>query len=644
MLHKSIIVFVSAVMASYGAHFTSARSGLWSDPATWAGQGVPGIEDTVRILHEVASLLDVNVGRSPSISRDTVPAITIRGGTLVVGANTRLVVRGDIRLESLSMSARATLLMYPGSSLALDSSAAAAPSAPLYRVYAPAPLGNYPRVYLYGTRDKPIRVQSVGSTHLFTEPAGNSLDVRIEHAVIEDCGTLTDGCIKHRIASGDGTDGLILQHVTMRRTSGVKQSYHAATSPANGGDVFVLHDVKTFDTISDPARSGYVYSQTKGSVYTTASQPLTTGRREITECYFDMGFPAASILAGFSIRNSVFDRYPPAVNASNGVIDGSKTWALAENNVYRALNMTARGVHGSIKDLYFYGDTRSNGRGNPHGLIVGIKGDTTIDGMTFEYGDSAVDPNGLVQQPYPLTGGPWNYTYTWRHNLMLPSSYDSIPTKTSSILVNNGLSQPSVRLVLENNTFMVSGNVAQTNYFNETGIAPAGSIRVFRSNLAWDVRPGRSYMITVNTFRSTSPANALDPAGTDYNACWNCMVTSPARWAGSTSNGTVYDVPTTDVIPGPHDVVNADPYFIDPTRNIKRWVERRTGLPPFAGTIDQAMQYLASGPGSIKDRIADLQRFVRIGYMPRSAAYIGTAHDGGTIGAVAADLSISNED
>src|SRR5690606_6427883 len=104
------IVLVN-VVSGFGAHFSSARVGTWNDSSTWGGAGVPQNGDTVRISHEVSILSSVIVGHSPSVSRDAVPAITMRGGSLIVGSTGSLTVRGDIRLESLSSTARATLLM-----------------------------------------------------------------------------------------------------------------------------------------------------------------------------------------------------------------------------------------------------------------------------------------------------------------------------------------------------------------------------------------------------------------------------------------------------------------------------------------------------------------------------------------------------
>jgi hypothetical protein len=74
--------------------------------------------------------------------------------------------------------------------------------------------------------------------------------------------------------------------------------------------------------------------------------------------------------------------------------------------------------------------------------------------------------------------------------------------------------------------------------------------------------------------------------------------------------------------------------FVDPGRNIKRWIESRMGLPPNSGTISDAMGYLANGPGAMQDRIADLLNWVRGGFAPQNRAYWASAYDGGDIGAV----------
>lgn len=74
--------------AAHAATITSAASGDWDDPATWAGGGVPGTGDTAKISgHAVALVADV-----------TVTSVEIEGGGTLALNGSKLTSSGDVTL------------------------------------------------------------------------------------------------------------------------------------------------------------------------------------------------------------------------------------------------------------------------------------------------------------------------------------------------------------------------------------------------------------------------------------------------------------------------------------------------------------------------------------------------------------------
>jgi hypothetical protein len=671
----AVVLSCIAPLQACAATYTSVRHGMWSDPQTWGGMGVPRMNDNAVIRHSVVVDTDTIVGTSPSSDKLSAAAAihisntngTSDRGELTVAAGVTLRALGDIRMESSNRGDfHALYLMGAGSRLIFDSSAASDPSGPHYRIYTSNPPNqNYrsSNVRILGTKQYPVRFQGVtrgriadnqaANNHMFIEQrnSGSSryglMDVIVRHAEIEDCGFQQSGCLVHAAEAGAQ---FVLEHVTMRRTSGIKPAYHAQSSPT-ATSTFILRDVKTFETTTDPASRGYIYRQSAGSLYVNTGTRAASGRRLIEDCYFDKGMAYPALLADFTMRTTVWDRYPPAANGADGVIDLQRSAALIEDNVYRALDVQARGLLArTVEGLYFYGDGRPSSPRNPHGISVGIKGDVSVDRFIFDYGQATADPNGIFSQPYPAGDAQWTYQHSYTNMLMLPTSESLDSISMSSPLGSMILPRLFPRIRWEHNTFMYAGrSYAQTNYLLEAGCPQPGSGASYKSNLAWGIPPSTNFAWTLHTGDPScpvqqAPADIIEPSGISHNACFNCSLSQEGYWRRwqeqhpgrrLTNIGTPYNIPTTGATPGLSDLpITADPHFVDIRRNLKTWCDEKKGLARGSCAPDDAMEYLATGPGAIAERIADLSDWVRGGFVPQNEAYRGAGHDGTDIGAV----------
>jgi hypothetical protein len=151
-----------------------------------------------------------------------------------------------------------------------------------------------------------------------------------------------------------------------------------------------------------------------------------------------------------------------------------------------------------------------------------------------------------------------------------------------------------------------------------------GQIERVLDNIVWDSADNDGYKIY-----NPSPVapNVVDPANCDYNAGFNLR-------AGS--NGKGYDGDIFDTPPGVNDVEGVDPMFVDATRNMASW-DLSLGGP---GTMANALAELRKRNDSDWDpnyNISDLIDYVQAGFVPTNEAYIGTASDSGTIGAMSGE-------
>lgn len=163
---------------------------------------------------------------------------------------------------------------------------------------------------------------------------------------------------------------------------------------------------------------------------------------------------------------------------------------------------------------------------------------------------------------------------------------------------------------------------------NESGILYAhiyaghvGMLQSFRNNLWWDTS-ARGTKITAEA--SAFLQDFVTGAAADYNGgAFSQMLVGNA--------GKGYDS-TFTVSPGAHDV-NADPAFVDSTRNMAKWDASLGG----SGTMANALAQLELRNNSTWNpnyNIAALFRYVRAGFVPTASSIKTGASDGGYMGAV----------
>lgn len=683
-----LICCIAAAMQARAATYTSVANGSWSDPQTWGGAGVPGINDNAVVRNTVTVDVDTQVGTSPATDKSaTAYAVrivhtntTTQRGELIVANGVTLTARGDIRMESSnSLDLHALYQMNPGSKLVFDSSAASDPNGPLYRIYTPDPSNNTYRsswVRFVGTAQNPVKFDTVSNGRISTNGIPNNhmlveqrnggssayglVDVLIQFAEIEDCGSQLAGCLQHATGGSTYPGNFVVEDTTLTRTSGIKPTSPQFSDSVSPPASFILKRVKTFNTYTtgDTTVPGYIYGTSRGSFSLNTSQPKTTGTRLVEDCYFDQGQPSAGLYSGFVFRRVIWDRYPPAINGADGVVEIQHSADLLENSVFRALNVSARGALArNIAGLYFYGDDRPGATGNPHGITVGLKGDVTIDRFIFEYAQSVSDPNAIWSQAYPTTGGPYTYQHTYSRMILLPISNSLTSVLPSGVGPNPIQARTFPRLRMLHNTMMFGGNAgdyAKSSYIAESGCPVPGAIEEYKSNIMWGTAGVTNYAWQTHTgdptcrFTAGGPPwiapNILMPANITNNSCANCSTVPSSLWATwananpsavLTNIGTVYNVPTTGTVPGAGDLPsNQDPQFVDIRRNMKTWCDEMTGQSRGTCTANDAMAYLANGPDTLESRVNSLFTWVSEGFRPTNSAFRGSAHDGGDIGAV----------
>lgn len=133
----------------------------------------------------------------------------------------------------------------------------------------------------------------------------------------------------------------------------------------------------------------------------------------------------------------------------------------------------------------------------------------------------------------------------------------------------------------------------------------------------------------------TQSPNAVDrflPEGATNNGWWRLKKTN--NQVGMSSQGTIYDVPTSVTIPGANDI-NADPQFVDSTRNFASWaVMQGSTSTTKADQISDGLNYLLVDLSLLTKPNTGLFSWVRAGFLPTNRVLMGKATDQTIIGAI----------
>ncbi len=541
----------------------TVQAGAWSDPATWGGH-VPGDGDTITINNPVT--VDVNTTIGASLAAGQTPAIVVNA-PLTVAPGATLTVRGDVVVGNTALT------LQPGSSFVFDSSRAPDPAHTSYVVQVANGYDQKNALFLAeGTANAHVSVRSDpgGAPGRFVNSGGKYGPEGTIQASFTDFNRIGDA--QHDAMQpwqGGWGNTFRLTDSTLTDCGPIR----TATSLA-GNDNFILERVRFLDSTTRP-------------LFFSGWAPLTTGTRLIEGCVFDQG-PSFVGPTGLTIRNNFF---------YDGYYSTESRWADFSGNFVRMTEIEGLPVEGNVSDSYFLQDS---GLWNPHFISPsqGV-GDVTIDGAIFEY--TGTDGQGdAVVNFSPLTPT----TYKILRSIVLPNAAGD---NSGTLFTLHG--NDNTTLIAEHNTF-VAGSQGAT--FGEAYAGHTGMIASFRANLAWTpAGPSRGFKLQQDSY--TSATDVAAPASVDYNGGWNL---------GSGRQGYGYNLtPGATGAFGAHDV-QADPYFVDPTRNVESWDRSLGG----DGTVAHVLARFEAGDPAYT--VAALLSYIRDGFAPQNPAYQNASYAG----------------
>jgi hypothetical protein len=191
------------------------------------------------------------------------------------------------------------------------------------------------------------------------------------------------------------------------------------------------------------------------------------------------------------------------------------------------------------------------------------------------------------------------------------------------------LGAPSVntRLAVHHNTYVSDAYAQSAIQIGEGSNGVVGWVPELKSNLAWS-KTAAAAKLAWYYWAGTPPSNvvsgALAPDGASHNAAFRAV-----RPPGGTPG---YDI--VGAAPsGATDVIDVDPLFTDPTRNIATWSASLGGANTMRAPLDMLARMNDDAGYDGRYTIDALFAWVRAGWQPRAAAYYKAGHDvDGTMG------------
>ncbi len=557
------------------AAIASGSAGNWSATGTWTGGVVPGDGDTVTIGHAVTVDINTTVGHSPGAADATAAILTNGSGSLTVAAGITLVVRGDIKLNNDDMTLNA------GSVLEFDASAAASPSTARYVLQIGTAHSQSARLLINGLAgDRAIiRSNSGGANGRITDGGfikGGA--VQGSYAKLLRIGDVSNNAISFYV--GNTAQTFSISYFEFDNCGRVQNSV-----AAHGASVITFSHC-TWKNSPAVAENLYV-----------SGSAITTGSRTIEYCVLDKALSCITP-ADMIIRNNV-------LLLSLGTFTTYAAWSdFRSNLLYGDLNNALAGDSTDCVAL-------SSDASNPHYLFPPSTRNAVFDGWVFECGTNAADGD-IIMGVSPASV----MSYTVRNCIKLPNANSGSSGAFLSLIGN-----ANQRWTIEHNTYHLGGVVDSSGVRHgegETGGAHAGVLISVQSNLVWD-STARGYKVTASSLPGTTDALVLG----DYNGGHNFA-------AGSAGKG--YNT-TTTTPPGDHDV-EADPEFVDNTRCFRTWDAFLGGPGTNANALAEMSKMNDDSGYNSAYNIAAYIAWIREGFTPQNAAFQGTAHDGGDIGAV----------
>jgi hypothetical protein len=498
------------------AAITSAANGDWNDGATWVGGVKPAADtDTAVIAHDVVVTTTESVGNSPVAGT---AVVTINAGkTLTINPGGSLTVKGDISIAAASVMQVGTAsgggtLTFDGTSGTVKYMARGAGAAAVFRSR--------------GTTASRSSILSLGAG----TANGSITHNEVAFPFIIDCeqtdfSKIGDGTVPGlRYRSSVSGDILQLTDCTLDSCGAI-----ASALAQHATSIYSLVRVKCTNTVpSSPLSIG------------NTPNTLTSGTRQIINCYFDKAVASLTILQGFTITDCVFQA---AFSGSTSATTYPATFA--RNLVRGACGNTTW----DFTDCYLLLDDTT---GNTT-FLSGIHKarNQTISGVLFEKTHKETADLGTCIAPNLTTASATALTITGC--LVLPNGNAAYPSG-NFLTINTG-NETFVTVTADHCTFYATQARGGLEV-NEAAACPAGIVGSFRSNIAWGPSSGTGYK-AMDVGADAAADDVVSAANCDYNCGYNL---------GAGSNGKGYhELEFSSGTPGDNDI-DVDPQFVDTTR------------------------------------------------------------------------------
>jgi hypothetical protein len=550
------------------AAFTSKATGNWSSggQTTWTQVGVPASGDTVTIQTGHTVTVDVNTTIGAGPANNTAQVTIQSGATVVINSGVTWTVRGALKNDGT-----------------VTQNGNVAANGTVNQVY------TWQNGTTNGSGAQWV-ARGTSGTHITLVVAASSCIVTFDDSL-----------------GNNDTGQFDAQYLDITRLGNA--THHAfAPSLTNSGDIFSLQDgscdtcggIGSPQNVSDGAIwriKNFTFLNSVGDAVTYGgSGTYTTGTRLIDGSVFDTMPVHLYKPDGITVTGTYF-----------GVlwdVSSSLSWTSFDGNMSEDGGTSPLVQPGDISNTYFL---KTSASANPHYVTGDNNRSVAVTGSIFEAPNDTSGNGDCVLAFAP--GAPTTYTYTVKHNIMLPNGVGG-----DSGTPHSQLGDAFIEIVSEHNTY----HAEQGANTGETYGGRADSLRSFKSNLAWHQTSNTGMKIFYD--RGTATPGFTDyvhSANADYNGGFNLQ-------AGS--NGKGYDnLAFSSGAPGAHDVVNVDPQFVDSARGIVKWDTSLGGPGTMANALAELKKRNLSTWNSAYN-IAALLTYVKAGFVPQAAAY-QAAHD-----------------
>ena len=581
----------SATTTAVGQTITSTENGNWSNPATWGGQSPPGPGDYAVIDNNVTITQNTTIGDGT----DSVVLNVTTGTLTVVGAT--LVIQGDATFGQYNSGNTVWRLVVESTATAPGGIVLGANTG----VTPTVSFGDDTGLEVTGTAAEPCYLETETGT------AGNP-------------GQFTYG----------GTSSSFFANISYCDLTGLGDAnYPGLNSPYLGADsdpVFTFSNDTFNDCAATPTadlNDGSIDFSLTNSTWVNSigwsisitgdpAAPVTTGTREINDCIFD---ESAQLLTpiGLSITDNFFEK-PPTAGAETA------TWASFDGNF--VLDDDGGGEHqfgGNVTNSYFLANPTTEG-GETDFILTAQYANSLIADNVFQYTGVEDDATaiGITE------AGPNSRTITINNNIILPTGTVG-SLRLGGLTSNSGTAWTEYTSITNNTIFVNNTSAINDGYTVGT---KTGTVLSLSSNIFYNTSSASSGDYAFENVAPTPvPVDVVSAADANYNGWYNLGTVPVGTW-GDVADGTVYDSPMSgSTPPGANDLVNANPDFVAPTRNIETW-DAYMGGP---GTIADALNLIEANLGLTK---SSLLPYIQAGFVPTNPAFAVAGAVNGYIGAM----------